>query len=77
MQSASAKPEQQQTAAADAPVSTEANKRSSVPYMTTSSGIRYALPDKVSAKDKHHASSDTTEDQGVCIKNYTRVMEFA
>ena len=75
MQSASAKPEQQQTAAADAPVSTEADKRSSVPYMTTPSGVRYALSDKVSAKDNNHASSDTTEDQGVCIKNYTRIVE--
>ena len=68
MRSASAKPEQQQTAAAYASVPTEADKRSSVPYMTTPSGVRYALPDKVSAKDKNNASSDTTEDQGVCIK---------
>ena len=34
--------------------------------MTTPSGIRYALSDKVSAKD-NDASSDTTEDQGVRI----------
>ena len=71
LQSASTKTDRpssvlQQPAAADAPVSTEADKRSSVPYMTTASGIRYALSEKVSVKD-NHTSSDTTEDQGVCI----------
>ena len=68
-QFAPAKPERrssvpQRTAAVDR--STEADKRSSVPHMITGSGLQYALSDKASVKD-NHASSDTTEDQGVCI----------
>ena len=68
-QFAPAKPERrssvpQQTAAVDR--STEADKRSSVPHMITASGLQYAVSDKASVKD-NHASSDTMEDQGVCI----------
>ena len=59
------KSSKQQGSASQQP--TDADKRSSVPYMTTPSGTRYALSDKASVKGSHTAN-DKTEDQEVCTK---------
>ena len=53
-----------QQTAADA--SNKPDRSSNVPYMTTASGVKYALSDKPSVRAKH-LSGANQEDQGVCI----------